>query len=78
MVMCDGCHEWYHEQCEVIPIAAWTDPALKWYCGLCKLAAQLHLFLTFGLDWIGTLILPGEAFSHEATLPGTQTTLPSN
>ena len=26
------------------------------------------------LDWIGTLILPGEAFSHEATLPGTQDT----
>ena len=25
-----------------------------------------------GLDWIGTRILPGEAFSHEATLPGTQ------
>ena len=38
MVMCDGCHEWYHEQCEVIPIAAWNDPDLKWYCGLCKLA----------------------------------------
>ena len=27
-----------------------------------------------GLEWIGTLILPGEAFSHEATLPGTQDT----
>ena len=37
MVMCDGCHEWYYEQCEVILVGAWTNPDLKWYCGLCKL-----------------------------------------
>ena len=36
MVMCDGCHEWYHEQCEVVPVAAWTNPDSKWHCGLCK------------------------------------------
>ena len=23
-MMCDGCHEWYDEQCEVIPAAAWA------------------------------------------------------
>ena len=36
----DGCHEWYHEQCEVIPIAAWNDPVLKWYCGLVNLLSN--------------------------------------
>ena len=36
MVMCDGCHEWYHEQCKVVPVAAWTNPDSKWHCGFCK------------------------------------------
>ena len=24
-------HEWYHEQCEMVLVGAWTDPDLKWY-----------------------------------------------
>ena len=28
-MMCDGCHEWYHEQCEVVPVAAWTNLTLS-------------------------------------------------
>ena len=32
-MMCDGCHEWYDEQCEVIPAAAWANPDLKRHSG---------------------------------------------
>ena len=26
MIACDGCREWYHEECVDIPSNVWTDP----------------------------------------------------
>jgi hypothetical protein len=35
MIACDGCGEWYHEECIDIPSSVWTDPSNKWICHLC-------------------------------------------
>jgi hypothetical protein len=38
MIACNGCGEWYHEECIDIPSSVWsvwTDSSSKWICHLC-------------------------------------------
>ena len=37
MIKCEGCGEWFHKQCEDIPVAAWTEENFKWFCCTCKI-----------------------------------------
>ena len=35
MAQCDGCQEWFHEECETIPASVWKQKRRKWLCSIC-------------------------------------------
>ena len=36
MIQCDGCTEWYHEECINAPSSVWMNTNSTWYCCACS------------------------------------------